>query len=67
MESNSDDNDADVEESDEMEDDDDDDCEEDEEDDEFMALDASGQNRYGHLSPSQLRMHPNYYGKVLYL
>ncbi|GAU89076.1 hypothetical protein RvY_01671 [Ramazzottius varieornatus] len=62
VESNSDDNDADVEESDEVEevDDEDDDCEE-EEDDEIMALDASGQNRYGHLSPSQLRMHPNYY------
>jgi hypothetical protein len=55
------DNDADVEDSDE--------CDEDEDDedvDEIMALDHSGQTRYGHLSPSQLRMHPNYCGTYDY-
>ncbi|OQV12646.1 Rho GTPase-activating protein 39 [Hypsibius exemplaris] len=50
-------NDADVEDSDECEEDDDDD----EDLDDISALDPSGQTRCGHLSPSQLRNHPNYY------
>lgn len=58
MDTDSEDNDADVEDSDDFDEDD----EDDEDLDEMMAADPSGKNRYGHLSPSQLRTHPNYCG-----
>ncbi|XP_055329240.1 rho GTPase-activating protein 39-like [Paramacrobiotus metropolitanus] len=55
LDTDSEDNDADVEDSDDFD-------EEDEDDDDLdeMMADPSGKNRYGHLSPSQLRTHPNY-------